>query len=112
LRTLKVAERKYSTSKRELLAIETGINFNIHLLNSSESELSIYCDYANLSNIAKFKIRKMRHFNWFNIFESVKYLMLYVAGNENLVADFLAQPNPCDAKKKLNAGRKTGCLFA
>jgi RNase H-like domain found in reverse transcriptase len=105
-RTLKVAERNYKTIERELLAIVTGINLNIHLINLFERELSIYCDHANVLNMAKLKISKIRHLKRSNILKSVKYKMLYVALSENQVADFSSRTKPCDAKKSKMLGKK------
>jgi RNase H-like domain found in reverse transcriptase len=99
-KTLKKAERNYSTIEQELLAIIIAIVDNKHLINTSRHDLEIYCDHTNLESIRKFKKMRSRHVKWFEVLSDVKNTIKYITGKENELADYLSRPNMKEAKSE------------
>ena len=90
-RTFTKAERNYSVTDKELLAIITGLEEWKHLLVGAKEPIKIYTDHRNLLFASKPQKLSMRQARWQEILSYFNYKVIYRPGSTNVRADSLSR---------------------
>lgn len=88
-RKLKPAERNYSATEREILAIIYAVTYFRHYLFGRK--FIIYCDHKALTNMLKIRDSTNKIARWALTLAEYQYEIRYLPGRCNSVADFLSR---------------------
>jgi transposase InsO family protein len=98
-RTLSAAERGYSTTEREGLAVIYALmKWRTHVLGSP---LTVLSDHKSLSFIMKARLTNSRLTRWVLILQEYNFEIEYIKGTDNIVADTLSR-YPADKSEEAN----------
>ena len=90
-RSFSRAERNYSITDKELLAIIAGLEEWRHLLIGTKEPILIYTDHRNLLFASKPQKLSMRQARWQEILSYYNYHVFYRPGSVNVRADSLSR---------------------
>ena len=89
-RTLSKAERNYSTTDRELLALVWSLkHFRTYLANVKE--FTVFTDHQPLKGLLRTKEPEGRLARWLDTIQQFNFRLLYRTGRENVVPDTLSR---------------------
>jgi transposase InsO family protein len=98
-RKLLDAERNYSIYDKELLAIIEALKEWRHFLIGAENPVEIFCDHNNLKYFNSTRLLKPRHCRWAEFLSQFNFVIVQIAGQKNVIADFLSRsPHFMDSK--------------
>ena len=99
-RKLTPAEMNYSTADKELLAIVQTMKKFQHYLRGTKHPVIVRSDHRNLRTFMTTKELNARQARWAEELSSYNFVIEYIKGRENTVADALSRrPDYQDAKK-------------
>ena len=90
-RSFTKAERNYSITDKELLAIISGLEEWKYLLIGTKEPIEIYTDHRNLLFATKPQKISLRQAHWQEILSYYNYRVIYRPGNVNVRADALSR---------------------
>ena len=90
-RSFTKAERNYSITDKELLAIITGLEEWKHLLIGAKEPIKIFTDHRNLLFASKPQKISMRQAHWQEILSYYNYKVIYRPGSMKVRADSLSK---------------------
>ncbi|KAJ1121322.1 hypothetical protein NDU88_009435 [Pleurodeles waltl] len=91
---LSEAERNYSVLERELLALKVACKEWRHFLMGSREPFEARTDHRNLQCLRSFQCRNSRQARWAFFFSQYDFVITYIPGSQNLVADALSRRYP------------------
>ena len=92
-KTLNSAQKNYSTTEREMLAIIYSLEyFNYYLWG--QQKITVYTDHKPITYLLKKKDPKGRIYRWLTTLQEYNLEIKYLRGEENIRADFFSRPMP------------------
>ncbi|KAJ1084320.1 hypothetical protein NDU88_004471 [Pleurodeles waltl] len=91
---LSEAERNYSVLERELLALKVACKEWRHFLICSREPFEARTDHRNLQCLRSFQCRNSHQARWAFFFSQYDFVITYIPGSQNLVADALSRRYP------------------
>jgi hypothetical protein len=87
------SEKNYSIHDKELLSIKEALEEWRNYLIYAKEPTRIYCDHRNLLYFKNTRLLKPRHARWTEILLQFNFVLIHIAGADNVIADVLSR-NP------------------
>ncbi|KAJ1097177.1 hypothetical protein NDU88_002303 [Pleurodeles waltl] len=88
------AERNYSVLEKELLALKTACKEWMQFLMGSQETFEVRTDHRNLQCLLSFQCRNSQQARWAFFFSQYDFVVTYIPGSQNIVADALSRRYP------------------
>ena len=108
-KTFSPTEQRWSATEREAFAIKWGIEkFSYFLFGRP---FVVFCDHKSLQYLDQKRFNNAKINRWQDALSQYKFVVQYLEGEQNVVADMLSRPNGLTKEKGTEDSRPAGKYF-